>query len=638
MKNITIEEIIKKLDFNISCKEYTYNLDSDVTKCDKAIEKYILKINKKALSEKNIDSIKEDLKKAIFDEDETSNINSLMYFNIKDENIYIYSLAGFSNNITSTFKKDNSYSFLRFLMDEFFKDDEDNLDDKYLNVDDYLTIKTRDYIKKIFSSVCDEKTEDKSDCLKNSLFEEINYISTLPYEGIDVCAKVAIMNKNLADKYVNYYIKLDEPIKFDEYRKVRKLLQTSDKNTYLIGDNENIYGLGKFTELSKLQAQLEKNTPIFIFDFTGRFEYKINCIFITNNIINKNDNNDNRELTECTVNENFLVNIKNGKPNLIENRYSESTLESALKEVFNTDFKESGSEEKINLLKKIVGYAKNQKHGTTLVITTPKLAKSETEQLVNQSIKIKEKSLINEDCLENLIYKITNIDGAIYIDINSCLYAIGVILDGTVDEKHGDSSRGSRYNSAIKYSLKKNLTDNCIIVVISEDGMVDIIYKGDKYDNIIKQVNELFNDATKSYNKKDYEATLNILDEILKLDATSADSYYKKGVVLSDLGKNEEAIKCYDLAIKCNPDCTPAYNNKGIALSHLGQNNEAIKCYDLAIKCNPEYALAYNNKGVALSHLGQKEEAQECYRIANELKQKLKENNTTNNEDENNNK
>ncbi|EET84143.1 Tetratricopeptide TPR_2 repeat protein [Clostridium carboxidivorans P7] len=520
-------------------------------------------------------------------------------------------------------------------MDEFFKDDEDNLDDKYLNVDDYLTIKTRDYIKKVFSSVCAEKREDKFDCLKNSLFEETNNISTLTYEGIDVCAKVAIMNKNLADKYVNYYIKLDKSITFDEHRKVRKLLQTSDKDTYLIGDNEKIYGLGKFTELSKLQLQLEKSTPIFIFDFTGRFEHRINFIFITNQIINKNDNT---EITECAVNEKFLVNIKNGKPNLIENRYSESTLESALKKAFNNDFKESELEEKINSLKKIVGYAKNQRHGTTLVITTPKLAKSETKELINQSIKIKEKSLINEDCLEDLMYKITNMDGAICIDINSCLYAIGVILDGIVDKNHGDSSIGSRYNSAIKYSLKENLTGNCIIVVISEDGMVDIIYKGDKYDNIIKQVNEFFDEVTKLYNNENYEAALSKLNEILELDATSAEAYSKKGVVLYTLEKKEDAIKCYNLAIKCNPNLSKAYYNKGIALYDLEQNEESIECYDLAIKFTPDYASAYNNKGYALSALERNEEAEECYKIANELKQKLKEDNSTNNEDENNNK
>ncbi len=613
MKNITIEGIIEKLDPNISYQEYMHNLD-DATESDIAIKKYISKIKNKA-------SIKEDLKKALFhDDDKESSMDSLMYFNVKGSCIYIYSLAGFSNDITSTFKKDKSYSFLRFLMDEFFKDDKDNLDDKYLNVDDYLTIKTRDYIKKIFSLMCDEKTEDKSDCIEKNLFEEINYISTLPYEGIDVCAKIAIMNENLADKYIDYYIKLEKSIKFYEHRKVRKLLQTSDKNTYLIGDNEKIYGLGKFTELSKLQTQLEESIPIFIFDFTGRFEYTINFIFITNSIINKNDN---RETTEYTVNENFLVNIKNGKPNLIENRYSESTLESALKKVFNNEFKESESEEKINSLKKIIGYAKNQKHGTTLVITTPKLAKSETVQLVNQSIKIKEKVLINEDCLEDLIYKITNIDGAIYIDINSCLCAIGVILDGTVDDKHGDSSRGSRYNSAIKYSLKKNLTDKCIIVVISEDGMVDIIYKGNKYVNIIKQINELFNEATESFNKaailhskKYYEDALSKLNKILELDATSAEAYSKKGFIFYDLGQKEEAIKYYDLAIKFDPNLAKAYYNKGIALYDLGQNEDAIECYDLAIKFAPYYASAYNNKGIALFHLKQKEEAIKCYDLA----------------------
>ena len=49
-----------------------------------------------------------------------------------------------------------------------------------------------------------------------------------------------------------------------------------------------------------------------------------------------------------------------------------------------------------------------------------------------------------------------------------------------------------------------------------------------------------------------------------------------------------------------------AYNNKGIALSDLGRKEEAIVCYDKAIEINPQYADAYNNKGNALSDTWQK--------------------------------
>ncbi|MFL0253231.1 tetratricopeptide repeat protein [Clostridium neuense] len=611
MKYIPVKEIIKKLNPDIDCQEYTYNLNTSTTKCNKAIEKYISKIDKKDLESKNINNIKNTLSELIFNEDEASDINTLIYFNIIEETIFIYSFSGFNDSFTYTLKKDNSFSFLRFLLDRFFEDKNCNIDNDF-TLSDHLTIKTRKYIKNIFLKTCGKTINNKSGDHTISIFEEINYISTLSYEGADIRAKLAIMNKNLADNFVSYYIKLDRPVSFSEYRKVRKLLQTSDESTYLIGDNEKIYGLGKFNKLDELKLKLENNNTILIVEFTGRFEYKISRAFIADDLINS-------ELVKHVVKESLLLNIKNGKPNLIENKYSESILESILKQAFKDDFKKD-SEEKIASLKRIVYYAKNQKHGTTLVITTPELAKSETSKLVNQSIKIENKNLANCDYLENLIYKITNIDGAMYIDTNSNCHAIGVILDGTADERHGDSSRGSRYNSAIKYSLKEGIGNSCVIIVISEDGMIDIVYRGDKYDSIIKQINKLFNKADTLFNDKDYKGAINILNKILKLDASSSKAYLNKGLALSALERKNEAINCYDLAIKFKPDYAKAYYNKGTVLFYLGKKEESIECYNLAIKFKPDYAKAYYNKGNTLSYLGRREEAIKCYDLAIKFK------------------
>lgn len=611
MKYIPVKEIIKKLNPDVDCQEYTYNLSTNSGKCNKAIEKYISKIDKKDLENKNIDNIKNTLNEIIFNEDEASDINTLMYFNIIETTIFIYSFSGFNDSFTYTLKNDNSFSFLRFLLDRFFEDKNCNIDNDF-TLSDHLTIKTRKYIKNIFLKTCGKKTNNKSDDHTISIFEEINYISTLSYEGADVHAKLAIMNKNLADNFVTYYIKLDRPVSFSEYRKVRKLLQTSDESTYLLGDNEKIFGLGKFNKLGELKLKLENNNTILIVEFTGRFEYKISTAFIADDMINS-------ELVKYVVKENLLLNIKNGKPNLIENQYSESILESILKQAFKNDFKKD-PEEKIASLKRIVYYAKNQKHGTTLVITTPELAKAETSKLVNQSIKIENKNLASCDYLENLIYKITNIDGAIYIDTNSNCHAIGVILDGTADERHGDSSRGSRYNSAIKYSLKEGIGNSCVIIVISEDGMIDIIYRGDKYDSIIKQINKLFNKVDNLFNDKDYKAAINTLNKILKLDASSSKAYLNKGLALSALERKNEAINCYDLAIKFKPDYAKAYYNKGTVLFYLGKKEESIECYNLAIKFKPDYAKAYYNKGNTLSYLARREEAIECYDLAIKFK------------------
>ncbi len=50
----------------------------------------------------------------------------------------------------------------------------------------------------------------------------------------------------------------------------------------------------------------------------------------------------------------------------------------------------------------------------------------------------------------------------------------GVILDGLATTK-GDSSRGSRYNSAIRYYEHFGKDAPLVIVVVSEDGMINLI-------------------------------------------------------------------------------------------------------------------------------------------------------------------
>jgi hypothetical protein len=75
---------------------------------------------------------------------------------------------------------------------------------------------------------------------------------------------------------------------------------------------------------------------------------------------------------------------------------------------------------------------------------------------------------------EKQIQKLTSIDGSLLLLSNGECHAIGVILDGKATEQE-DSSRGARYNSAIRYSQSIKGKINHLIVVISEDGMIDFI-------------------------------------------------------------------------------------------------------------------------------------------------------------------
>jgi len=61
-----------------------------------------------------------------------------------------------------------------------------------------------------------------------------------------------------------------------------------------------------------------------------------------------------------------------------------------------------------------------------------------------------------------------------------------------------------------------------------------------------------------------------------------------KARALSEMGLDEEAIQCQDMAIRLGPEETGFLNNKAIILSCKGKYDEAIKCYDKALMINPD--------------------------------------------------
>lgn len=118
----------------------------------------------------------------------------------------------------------------------------------------------------------------------------------------------------------------------------------------------------------------------------------------------------------------------------------------------------------IDFLWKLTLEAIEQKHGTMLVILED--AAKEAERLQGQSTRIKPVKLDAE-----VLRYVTSIDGAVLVDPQGVCHAIGVILDGVATKK-GSSSRGARYNSAIRYQAQK---PSCLAIVISEDGSIDLI-------------------------------------------------------------------------------------------------------------------------------------------------------------------
>lgn len=267
----------------------------------------------------------------------------------------------------------------------------------------------------------------------HGLFEACNSIASLKYEGADGFGKMIIAEKNHPN--IRYTIKLKEPIEIFDYRRVRKVLELSTEKLQIICDSELIYGLGEQTGVYNSMEE-----SLFVIDFLSHFKW------------------------EALHDNKSLMVVEYRQPNLLRERIDKNNFDSTLGRVFkNIDL------QKIGFLWEIANAATEQKHGTMLVISDA--AADESTRLAKQSFPINPVKLTAES-----IKQLTSIDGAVLLDTDGICHSIGVILDGLATES-GDSSRGARFNSALRYSAYKSENISTVIIIISEDGMIDLVPK-----------------------------------------------------------------------------------------------------------------------------------------------------------------
>lgn len=265
----------------------------------------------------------------------------------------------------------------------------------------------------------------------HGLYDACNEIASMRYEGAVGLGQMIIAPRE--HKNVKVTLQLKDPIRVRDYRKVRKFLEISNSDAALISDSAFIYGLGE------LRGKYNpKEESIFVIGFTSHFKWEL-----------MHDNNP-------------LMEVEYREPGL--------PIEKINREKFYMDFPrlfKSISKDQIDDLWDIALEATKQLHGTMLVISDD--AENESIRLGKQSFPLKPLKLTDK-----VIQQITAIDGAVLLDRDSNCHAIGVILDGLATEK-GDASRGARYNSAVRYYEQFGQNKSLVIVIISEDGMINLI-------------------------------------------------------------------------------------------------------------------------------------------------------------------
>jgi tetratricopeptide (TPR) repeat protein len=109
-----------------------------------------------------------------------------------------------------------------------------------------------------------------------------------------------------------------------------------------------------------------------------------------------------------------------------------------------------------------------------------------------------------------------------------------------------------------------------------------------------------------------YDEAMTFFDLAVEHDPSLGRAWYFRGLALNGLGRFEDALDCLDRVVRLDPRDVGAWVEKGRSLTRAGRREEALGCFDRAIAINPWHAPALYEKGVCLLFLGHYDAAAAC--------------------------
>ena len=95
---------------------------------------------------------------------------------------------------------------------------------------------------------------------------------------------------------------------------------------------------------------------------------------------------------------------------------------------------------------------------------------------------------------------------------------------------------------------------------------------------------------------------------VVRIDPDMADAWINKGRLLDDSGRHQEAVDCYDQALRRAPQDVVGWANRGNSLKALGRTEEALDSYRKALQYDESHAPALFGAADCLMALGRDEE------------------------------
>ena len=290
-------------------------------------------------------------------------------------------------------------------------------------------------------------------------------LSARKYEGSESEARIYFDNDSLPDKNKVFVFDCmgyeDRKLESGKLRTIRKLMEMSKRNALqLLADDEMcIIGL---ISIDKKKQKVMDSMCNYIY-FNGYMQWSV---YIRGK----------EEI--CYKQGRYYINSSKGR-DIYEGSVNEFKNRIGIK--LSSDI--------VSKIENLVEILKDQRHGTTVIITDDE---DEVVRLcgVGRGLPVDAENQIgfltddNHFDREKLL-SITEIDGALFMNMQGKCTAFGVIVDG-VAKVRGDTGRGARFNSIYNYIYHKSAERTMcqgssesekiyIALIFSEDGGVDII-------------------------------------------------------------------------------------------------------------------------------------------------------------------
>lgn len=110
-----------------------------------------------------------------------------------------------------------------------------------------------------------------------------------------------------------------------------------------------------------------------------------------------------------------------------------------------------------------------------------------------------------------------------------------------------------------------------------------------------------------------YEEALSCYDTALKLDLSDTVIWFHRGECFNKLGYFDEAKRCFDKALEITPTNVEQWKMKGHILGCLSRYEEALSCYGRAMELDPMDPIAWQMKGISLFDLKRYTDAIQCF-------------------------